>query len=260
MATGRPARNAAIGLLHGLRVLPGGGGGDAALRDLGVELLVGLQLDEAEEPLVLRLDQGEPGRAGRDRLRDQQRVHPALAVPGDQHPPGIGGRLGAEEGVGRVGLADERGQVDGRRMAGERAGAGLAAEVLVEPQGHDARPAEDPGDQLQGMRLEPGRGVVPVPVGGAAAGQQQGRRQALAAAVRRYLERAVGGGAVHRERDALVGRRDHPRRRRRRQSLRRRPGRAPITAAATAARTTRIPLSHGTCLEPIMRPFRNMVA
>jgi hypothetical protein len=51
----------ADGLPDALGVLSGGVGGDAALGHHGVERLVDLHRDQVEEPLVQRLDEGQPG-------------------------------------------------------------------------------------------------------------------------------------------------------------------------------------------------------
>jgi hypothetical protein len=122
----------------------------------------------------------------------------------------------AEEVIGRVGLADEGGQVKQGRVGGEGAAAGLTGEVLVEAQAHDAHPGQLARDQLQGVRGDARGDVVPVPVGGTAAGQQQRRGEPPPGLVRRDVERPVGSGAADDERDVAADRRDRLGRRTRR--------------------------------------------
>jgi hypothetical protein len=191
-----------------LRLLPGGGRAELALLYGRVELLVELQRDQTQDPLILRFEQGQPGRMRRDGVGHQHRVEAALAVPDDQHALPVYPRLGDQVVVGVVGLADVRVQVDGPGIGGEGARAGLPGEVLVEPQRHDALLGERVRDQLQGLRGDVLGRLVAVTVGGPAAGQQQRGRQVLADAMRRYLQRPVGFRAVNGERDITAGRRD----------------------------------------------------
>jgi hypothetical protein len=195
-------------VVDSLRLLLGGGRAELALLHGRVELLVQLHCDQAQDPLVLRLEQRQPGRVRRGGVGHQHRVEPALAVPDHQQVLPVGRRLSAQEGVRGVGLADVRVQVDVARIGGEGARAGLAGEVLVEPQRHDALAGELFRDQLQGLRGDLLGRLVPVTVSRPAAGQQQRGAQVLPAAVRRYLQRPVGFRAVDGERDVLAGRRD----------------------------------------------------
>jgi hypothetical protein len=197
-----------------LRLLLGIGRRELALLHGRVELLVELHGEQAQDPLVLRFEQGQAGRVGRDGVGHQHRVEAALAVPDDEHALPVDPRLGNQVVVGVVGLADEGVEVDGAGVGGEGARASLPGEVLVEPERLDALLGEHARDQLQGLRGDVRGRLVAVAVGGAAAGQQQRGGQLLATAVRRYLQRAVGFRAVDGERDVTAGRRDLSRRRR----------------------------------------------
>ena len=83
-------------------------------------------------------------------------------MPREQHLPRAGLRLPGQRLIGGGRLAEVYGQVQRRRVGGEGAAPGLAAEVLVEAQAHQAELAQRGRQQAKRPRQDAEPGNVPV--------------------------------------------------------------------------------------------------
>ena len=180
------------------------GGGELALVDLSVELLVDLELDGVEQALVSRLHDANPvGLGVTDSARRRAYMLPSLWPTTSSLPVSTSG-CWLRNRYAAAAWAMKSWSVMDPGWVAESAGTSLAGEVFVEAQGNDALPGEYVGDQFQGA----GHGLwglVAVAVGGPAARNQQGGGQLLGATVRGDLQRAVGDGALARERHVQAG-------------------------------------------------------